>query len=219
MIISVDDLRFRYPRNGDDVLQGLEFNVAEGEVFGFLGPNGSGQEYHPEDPDAYPPRFSRRGHVFGQPLARQTAEYYNRIGVSFEFPNLYEKLTAEENLVVLPGVLRGSDRRSRGAARSLDLPVGDRRPVAAYSKGMNCAWCSPGPCSIARSCGFSTSPDRPGSAPRRGHTEPDSRPGGCGCDRVPDHARHERRRPPVRSRRVDRRRKAPGSSIGRGRSS
>ena len=136
MIISVEDLRFRYPRNGDDVIKGLEFDVAEGEVFGFLGPNGSGKSTTQKILTRILPGFRGAVQVFDQPLAHQTADYYNRIGVSFEFPNLYEKLTAEENLAFYRGFFGVPTDDPGALLASLDLPVGDRRPVAAYSKGM-----------------------------------------------------------------------------------
>lgn len=42
-MISVDDLRYRYPTAGSDVLQGLTFSIDSGQVFGFLGPSGAGK--------------------------------------------------------------------------------------------------------------------------------------------------------------------------------
>lgn len=136
MIISVQDLRFRYPRSGTDVLQGLEFDVAEGEIFGFLGPNGSGKSTTQKILTRILPDYRGAVQVFGQPLAGQTADYYNKIGVSFEFPNLYEKLTAEENLDFYRGFFDVPTSDPKALLGSLDLPVGDRQPVAAYSKGM-----------------------------------------------------------------------------------
>jgi fluoroquinolone transport system ATP-binding protein len=56
--------------------------------------------------------------------------------VSFEFPNLYEKLTAEENLEFYRGFFDVPTGIPEALLQSLDLPPGDRRPVAAYSKGM-----------------------------------------------------------------------------------
>ncbi len=136
MIVSVRDLRFRYPKTGVDVLHGLEFDIAEGEIFGFLGPNGSGKSTTQKVLTRILPGYRGAVQVFGQALASQRADYYNRIGVSFEFPNLYEKLTAEENLEFYRGFFDGPTEDPKALLRSLDLPVGDRRRVAAFSKGM-----------------------------------------------------------------------------------
>jgi fluoroquinolone transport system ATP-binding protein len=136
MIVSVRDLRFRYPKSGVDVLHGLEFDIPEGEIFGFLGPNGSGKSTTQKVLTRILPGYRGAVQVFGQALASQRADYYNRIGVSFEFPNLYEKLTAEENLEFYRGFFDGPTEDPKALLRSLDLPVGDRRRVAAFSKGM-----------------------------------------------------------------------------------
>ena len=98
MIVDVHDLRFRYPRNDGDVLRGFDFAIEEGEIFGFLGPNGSGKSTTQKVLTRILPSYRGRVEVFGQDLSAQRSDFYNHIGVSFEFPNLYEKLTAEENL-------------------------------------------------------------------------------------------------------------------------
>lgn len=136
MIISVRDLRFRYPRSTGDVLNGLEFEVAEGEIFGFLGPNGSGKSTTQKILTGILPPDRGDVRVFGRALGSEGADYYNRIGVSFEFPNLYEKLTAEENLAFYRGFFDVPTDEPDALLRSVDLPVGDRMPVATYSKGM-----------------------------------------------------------------------------------
>ena len=43
MILRARELRYRYPGADEDVIQGLDFEIGEGEIFGFLGPNGSGK--------------------------------------------------------------------------------------------------------------------------------------------------------------------------------
>ena len=42
-LLRVEGLGFAYPGQQDPVLRGLDFEVREGEIFGFLGPNGSGK--------------------------------------------------------------------------------------------------------------------------------------------------------------------------------
>jgi fluoroquinolone transport system ATP-binding protein len=136
MIVSVRDLRFRYPKSTGDVLRGLDFDIAQGEIFGFLGPNGSGKSTTQKVLTKILPRYHGKVQVFGDDLARVRTDYYNRIGVSFEFPNLHEKLTAEENLEFYRRFFDVPTEDPAALLRSLDLPVGDRRRAAAFSKGM-----------------------------------------------------------------------------------
>lgn len=42
-MIQVENLVFTYPKNDSPTLKGLSFNIAKGEVFGFLGPSGAGK--------------------------------------------------------------------------------------------------------------------------------------------------------------------------------
>jgi hypothetical protein len=42
-ILGVRGLHYRYPGAPEPVLHGLDFEIHEGEIFGFLGPNGSGK--------------------------------------------------------------------------------------------------------------------------------------------------------------------------------
>ena len=42
-MIEVNDLSYSYPGESQPTLQQLGFEIAKGEVFGFLGPSGSGK--------------------------------------------------------------------------------------------------------------------------------------------------------------------------------
>ena len=136
MILDVRALRYRYPGGAEPVLEGLDFHIEDGEVFGFLGPNGSGKSTTQKLLTRILLDFEGEASVFGRDLRSMTSDYYNRIGVCFEFPNLYEKLTAEENLDFYRGFFDVETDAPRVLLERLDLPVGDRRSVGAYSKGM-----------------------------------------------------------------------------------
>ena len=96
MIVTVEGLAFRYPGAAANVLEDLDFEILEGEVFGFLGPNGSGKSTTQKILTRILHGFGGRVRVFGQALETQGAGYHDRVGVCFEFPNLYEKLSALE---------------------------------------------------------------------------------------------------------------------------
>ncbi len=42
-MIKVNDLSFTYPGAANPVLKKLNFEIEEGEIFGFLGPSGAGK--------------------------------------------------------------------------------------------------------------------------------------------------------------------------------
>ena len=136
MIVTAEGLAFRYPGAEVDVLHDLDFEIREGEVFGFLGPNGSGKSTTQKILTRILHGFAGRIRVFGEDLEAQGAAYHDRVGVCFEFPNLYEKLTALENLTFYGGFF-GSDTDEPGALlERLGLPPDDKRQVGQYSKGM-----------------------------------------------------------------------------------
>lgn len=136
MIVSVEGLAFRYPGADANVLEDLEFEIREGEVFGFLGPNGSGKSTTQKILTRILSGFGGRVRVFGEDLEAQGASYHDRVGVCFEFPNLYEKLSALENLSFYRGFFDGETHDPAALLERLGLPAGDRRQVGHYSKGM-----------------------------------------------------------------------------------
>ncbi len=135
-IIDVRGLCYRYPGAAQPTLRDLAFRIGEGEILGFLGPNGSGKSTTQRVLTGVLSGWSGEIRAFGESPPRLGAEFYNRIGVSFEFPNLYEKLTAEENLKLYARFFDGPTRPPSELLRELDLPVSDRRPAGQWSKGM-----------------------------------------------------------------------------------
>ena len=136
MVVSVQKLQFRYPGHEREVLRGFDFDIHEGEIFGFLGPNGSGKSTTQKVLTGILPRYRGTVHIFGRELSALDSDYYNHVGVSFEFPNLYEKLTAEENLKFYRDFFDVPTDEPRVLLETLDLPVGDKRRVGEFSKGM-----------------------------------------------------------------------------------
>ncbi len=96
-------------------LDGLDFQVSPGEVYGFLGPNGGGKTtlFRILATLAAPEKGTIR--VFGADLRAQAREVRRRLGVVFQNPSLDLQLTVAENLAhqgALYG-LRGRDLAAR----------------------------------------------------------------------------------------------------------
>ncbi|MGB3849931.1 MAG: ABC transporter ATP-binding protein [Tunicatimonas sp.] len=97
-MIHVDQLRYRYPGADQDTLKGVSFTIAPGEIFGFLGPSGSGKSTTQRILYKLLLGYHGTVQVHDQDLAQWGKEFYQTVGVGFELPNHYLKLTARENL-------------------------------------------------------------------------------------------------------------------------
>jgi fluoroquinolone transport system ATP-binding protein len=135
-MIEVTNLRFTYHRANEPALRGLTFNVDRGEIFGFLGPSGAGKSTTQKILIGLLRDYQGTVSVFGKNLAVWASDYYENIGVSFELPNHYLKLTAVENLRYF-GALYSRPTLSPQALLEI-VGLGDDGPllVSQYSKGM-----------------------------------------------------------------------------------
>ena len=126
--------------NGHTVLDGLNFEVNHGEVFGLLGPNGAGKTTSVRLLNGLYTPLSGSINVLGLDPTKAGKQVRQRSGVLTETPALYERLTARENLEFF-GTLAGietQDLKRRIAEQlaffELEKRANDR--VGAYSKGM-----------------------------------------------------------------------------------
>lgn len=96
-------------------LNDVSFSVAEGELFGLLGPNGGGKSTLFRILATSFPPTSGSAAILGRDLIADPASVRPFLGVVFQYPSLDNKLTVRENLVHggrLYG-LGGADLRSR----------------------------------------------------------------------------------------------------------
>ena len=97
-MIKVKNLSYTYPKSKEAVLHGLNFEIEKGEIFGFLGPSGAGKSTTQKVLYKILHDFKGKISVKGKSLEIWGKEYFEKIGVGFELPNHYLKLTAKENL-------------------------------------------------------------------------------------------------------------------------
>ena len=74
--------------------------------------------------------------VFGRDLRTWDRSYYRRIGVAFESPNHYLKLSAVENLRLFAGLHGGHTEPAESLLRRVGLHEDGNKRVAEFSKGM-----------------------------------------------------------------------------------
>lgn len=135
-MLSVRDLSFTYPGRTSPAIEGLSFEVHEQEVFGFLGPSGAGKTTLQSVLIGVLRDWRGGVTVLGRPLERWGPEYYRSIGVSFELPNHYLKLTARENLDYFRALYDGQTDAVESVLELVGLEGDIDRPVAEFSKGM-----------------------------------------------------------------------------------
>jgi len=121
-------------------VDGIDFTVHEGEVFGFLGPNGAGKTSTIRMLTGLSRPTAGKAHVLGLELDKDLPRIKKRIGVVPEASNLYDELTAFDNLVFtmqLYGVPR-AERKARAEALLQRFRLGEKRdaPFAKLSRGM-----------------------------------------------------------------------------------
>ncbi|MFH2114241.1 MAG: ABC transporter ATP-binding protein [Spirochaetota bacterium] len=135
-MISVKDLSYRYPRATVEALKGINFSVGEGEVFGFLGPSGAGKSTTQKILMGSLARYKGSATVGGVEAGRADGSFRASIGVAFEFPCFYQKLTGMENLLLFSSLYSGQKDDPRMLLDRLGLGEAAGRRVGEYSKGM-----------------------------------------------------------------------------------
>ena len=76
----------------------INFEVGEGEILGFLGPNGAGKSTTVKILTGQLVPKEGRAMLLGHDVTRHAKQVQGQIGVCFELTNLYEPMTAAENL-------------------------------------------------------------------------------------------------------------------------
>lgn len=135
-MIQVNNLSFTYNGATAPAVNGIDFAVESGEIFGFLGPSGAGKSTTQKILIGLLKEFEGSASIFGQPLQSWGKKIYERIGVSFELPNHYQKLTALENLALFGSLYQRETQDPLHLLDLVDLREDADVRVAQYSKGM-----------------------------------------------------------------------------------
>lgn len=97
-MFKVEDLRFTYSKDAEDVINGISFEIKEGEIFGFLGPSGAGKSTTQKILIKILQDYRGKISYNGKDIMEYGNEFYEEIGVSFEMPIHFSKMTAMENI-------------------------------------------------------------------------------------------------------------------------
>jgi ABC-2 type transport system ATP-binding protein len=121
-------------------LNDISFSVGEGETFGFLGPNGAGKTTTIRILTGISRPSSGTATIFGHDIERDTVAARQSMGIVSETSNIYDDLTAWQNLMFSAELYHvGRKDREKKAGELLTLfDLHDRRNDLAhgFSKGM-----------------------------------------------------------------------------------
>ncbi len=135
-MIRVEGLTRRF---GDRVaVEGLTFEVREGEIVALLGPNGAGKTTTVRMLACLISPTSGRAWVGGHEVHAEPEAIRAIVGILTETPGLYRRLSARQNLRFFAELYGIQDARDRIEKYLRFFGLWERRdePVATYSKGM-----------------------------------------------------------------------------------
>lgn len=136
-VISVDGVYYTYPKAERSAVNNVSFAVRKGEIFGLLGPSGAGKSTIQK---ILTRQFRQvpKGKVtiLGKSLGDWGHNYYERIGVGFELPNHYLRLSGLENLRFFASLYSRKTRDPHELLAAVGLEKAATKRVSEYSKGM-----------------------------------------------------------------------------------
>jgi ABC-2 type transport system ATP-binding protein len=137
--IEVLNLKKYYGRTR--AVDGIDFSVGQGEIFGMLGPNGAGKSTTTEILEGLRTPDSGTARVLGLDVARHAQQIKERIGVQLQTTALFPRLSVREVLDLFATFFRGEKRstdclidmmdlREKQNTRSKDLSGGQRQRLS-----------------------------------------------------------------------------------------
>ncbi|AOZ92231.1 ATP-binding cassette domain-containing protein [Paenibacillus crassostreae] len=122
---------------GKEVVSDVSMNIFQGEIYGFLGPNGSGKTTVMKMLLNLVKPTSGDIEIFGEPLTYSSIEYLKRVGSIIEFPVFYDKLTALENLELHCAYMGFYNKKAlKETLELVHLTNVDQKSVRDFSLGM-----------------------------------------------------------------------------------
>jgi len=134
-IYEIKHLSYRYHPKKEDVVKDLNLVINPGQIFGLLGPSGAGKSTTQKVLIKLLPGYQGEVLYLGKPLSSWKQNFYEDIGVGFEMPVHFNKLTAMENLKYFASLYK---KHITIEAMMVRVGLGEamHQPVGQYSKGM-----------------------------------------------------------------------------------
>lgn len=136
-MIEADHLTIRF--GSFTAVNDVSFVVEKGEVFGFLGPNGSGKTTIIKALCGLLPPTAGTGRILGMDIRKDAAEIRRHVGYMSQKFGLYEDLTVAENIAFYAGVYglerKRADERTRQVLELTGIEPYMRRRAGQLSGG------------------------------------------------------------------------------------
>ncbi len=135
-MVRVRGLYHSYTGDERYAVQDVSFDIGKGEVFGFLGPSGAGKSTTQGILTGLLTLQKGEVVVAGHDMKRPERSMFNKIGVSFEQSNVYNRLSALENLRFYRKLFDVPTMEPMELLELVGLGHVARKPAGQFSKGM-----------------------------------------------------------------------------------
>lgn len=135
-MIHVKNLYYSYSKDDNYAVNNISFNVKNGEIFGFLGPSGAGKSTTQGILTGLLELQSGEVTIADYNLEHIKRTMFNMIGMSFEQSNVYNKMTALENLKFYSKLFDVKTKDPMELLRLVGLDGKENIKAGEFSKGM-----------------------------------------------------------------------------------
>ncbi len=138
LAIEAEGLVYRF--GGNVAVDGVDLEVARGEIYGFLGPNGAGKTTTIRMLATLLRPDSGEARIFGHDVVSEDDAVRGRVSLTGQFASVDEDLTGKENLILIARLLghsrKDAKRRADELLEAFGLTGAAGRQVKTYSGGM-----------------------------------------------------------------------------------
>jgi ABC-2 type transport system ATP-binding protein len=133
-VLKVDNLQKKFGKRS--IIKGISFTIMEGEIFGFLGPNGSGKTTTIKMLVDLISMDSGSITIMGNDIKKNREAALKHIGAVVESPELYSYLSGYENLMQIARIRGISKSRIDEIVKLVGLEGRIKDKMKKYSLGM-----------------------------------------------------------------------------------
>ena len=135
-MIKVKNLYHSYSNDENYAVHDVSFEIEKGEIFGFLGPSGAGKSTTQNILVGLLELQKGEVEVAGYDIKHIKNKMFNKIGMSFEQSNVYNKMSGLENLEFYRKLFDVETRDPMELIRLVGLDGKENIKAGKYSKGM-----------------------------------------------------------------------------------